>query len=572
MQLLCNGQYVELKGARLSFKRSNILFAFDSIECERSLSFDIPDTPNNDKLFRLAKEPAFAGGGMRIRYDAELQDGTVVRKGYLHITQYAKGAYKAIFVTGELLGLQSIRNAGKVSDILSPDDVIAWQASGTSYLRDELYRQYAYKRKNGSPFGSVRLYSLLTDSLDAIGASYVLPTGDDQLSYARIVPSEQKGFKEQAVNYQLHCISNPTASNPILNTISIAEAATILDTITANVALRQEIGMTITMLYGQVRQFKANQELTLVFPEDWDDNLFIGKFLNGGSQSIAEFEFYGDRSFDADGNVTGDSLRGRSVTVEAGELFCIISKDCYYKGTDSGGAYYEGWFYMMNGQTIEGEPTMSGEITDLGQTVRLADNLPELTVVELLKIAAAISGRILYYTNSTVRLVNLDFSTWSVVDYTDSLLSVEQLQRTFADYGQRNDVVFDSGTWVREGSKVRVEYTVPNANIDAVHVLQKLPMSEGNREGIFAEQTEDAQMLAYAANGQPYMLQVSLPKNSNLQSLCTASTSLSVKLHMPLQEWEGLKPQILIQLRGKRYVWTEGTWQQGVATLKLSQI
>ena len=109
----------------LTLKRTNMLFAFDKIECERSASFNIPATPNNDAIFQLSKMPQAYGSGMRVRYSAQMQASGVTKNGYLYVDSYA-GTYKAIFVTGELLGLKAIKDAGKIGEIISPTETTQW--------------------------------------------------------------------------------------------------------------------------------------------------------------------------------------------------------------------------------------------------------------------------------------------------------------------------------------------------------------------------------------------------------------------------------------------------------------
>ena len=74
MRFNVGGQFLELPdNFSVQFKKTNILFAFDKAECERSASFDVPDTPTNDRIFGISKWIQTSGDGMRRRYDAQLQ-------------------------------------------------------------------------------------------------------------------------------------------------------------------------------------------------------------------------------------------------------------------------------------------------------------------------------------------------------------------------------------------------------------------------------------------------------------------------------------------------------------------
>ena len=127
MQLLCNGIFLDLyDNTSVQFKHENPLFAFDKLSCERTTQFKLPTTPVNDKAFELARIPAYKGEGMRRRFAAQLQDGQVVKDGYLYVSNFDGKDYAAVFVTGELIGLQEIRDAGKIAKFWQPAGAIVW--------------------------------------------------------------------------------------------------------------------------------------------------------------------------------------------------------------------------------------------------------------------------------------------------------------------------------------------------------------------------------------------------------------------------------------------------------------
>ena len=154
MRFNVGGQFLELPdNFSVQFKKTNILFAFDKAECERSASFDVPDTPTNDRIFGISKWIQTSGDGMRRRYDAQLQASGVTKDGYLYVDSYSKGKYKAVFVTGELLGLQRLRNAGKIPELLSnvhnTTSFGIYSNSPSSVYSNLLWTNIKHKSKNG---------------------------------------------------------------------------------------------------------------------------------------------------------------------------------------------------------------------------------------------------------------------------------------------------------------------------------------------------------------------------------------------------------------------------------------
>lgn len=89
MQLICNGVSLDLyDNASFQFKRTNPLFAFDKLACERTTEFKLPATKTNDRVFGIARLPVLKGNGMRRRYDAQLLMSGIVRKGYLYVSEW----------------------------------------------------------------------------------------------------------------------------------------------------------------------------------------------------------------------------------------------------------------------------------------------------------------------------------------------------------------------------------------------------------------------------------------------------------------------------------------------------
>jgi hypothetical protein len=69
-----------------------------------------------------------------------------------------------------------------------------------------------------------------------------------------------------------------------------------------------------------------------------------------------------------------------------------------------------------------------------------------------------------------------------------------------------------------------------------------------------------------------YLCQTSLTKFDDIQSLCDASTSVTINARLSLLEYEQLQPRTRIYYEGVLYVWTEAQYSKDVVTLKLSKI
>lgn len=564
MQFNVNGQYLELPADfSIQFQKKNILLSFDNIECERSTSFDIPATPTNDRIFELSRQVQNTGSGMRKRYDAELQGSGVTKRGYLYVSSAEKSAYNAVFVTGELLGLQAIQNAGKLADFLRLTNTTSYSVNGSSPAVGEssIWTGVNYKKPTGALIRpSIRLGQLYDAIFSTLGIAHSqIPA---EAASIRIIPSEIKGIKKESVTLTENSRAMVTdGTYPVCLYVSNSLLGDVISYSAARVARRENNGATTYT--GTARVFYAKQNIVITFPDDWNDDLFIGRFLSSYNQNeeylLEIFEFFGDRSFDRNKNITGDSLRGRTVEIEQGGEFLIISKNDYIYTQGSGGLT-EGWSFAGVDCKVE----IEGEEMTSGAYVRLQDNLPEITAVDLLKYVAAFSGKILNYDDANgITFDNLDFETWKEKEIKD-ILTFENITRGFSDYAQRNVVQFADNRGIA--------YTIVNDNLNAEKELQNLPYVQGGgvADAIYIDDQTEGDVVGTNGGGN-YLARVELIKNAGLQTLCDASTSVTIKARMSLLEYEVITPKTALYYDGVRYVWTEAQYSNGVATFKLSK-
>lgn len=580
MRLLCNNTYLDLyDNAGMQFTHTNPLFAFDDLKCERTTQFKLPTTPTNDAVLGLARVPAYAGTGMRQKFSAQLQMSAVVKNGYLYVAGFDGTDYNAIFVTGELLGLQAVKNAGKLHDILNctgSDLVRTYGNSPTAYMSNSFAR-IAYK-SNGLVNPSLRLYSVLKDALDALGVNYTLPT-----DYARIIPATARGIVSQggAFSRTAYIPTTESGTIPVVATAVISGAyglADVFGTATAGVSLNTVDNNNVSHVYkGKVTMLKPKQKISITFPDNWPNDVFIGRFVSQPDEYVPQleiFSFLGERSFDTDGTITGESLRGRSVDIESGETFTFIDIDDWNAHYADSGQSGSGWTFGGGDWadiafTIEG-----GEIAE-GDTVRAQDQLPDLTVIDLLKTLAALHGKVLNYTEADgITFDDLNFASWAAIDIDGKVTKMGEVKRTFFNYAQRNTVSFESGGNVLDVEKIVTAYNIVNDNIENEKELQVIPFSEGGAEGarVYVRVDEDTFILADADTNDSFMHRVSLPVNAGLQALCTTSTQIKVNVHMYAVEYEQITPKTLLRLNGTKYAWTSRSWQDDEAQFTLARV
>lgn len=588
MQLLCNGVVLDLpENAGLQFTHDNPLFAFDKMSCERTTEFALPSTPTNDRVLALARIPAYDGEGMRRKFDAQLQCGTVIQDGYLYVSAFDGSAYKATFVCGELVPLQKIKELGKIGEFMTYDDTIKVGYSPLSGYTARLNGWRWYNVRYTKPIAdeyrpSINLPKIYEDVITAKSITAGALPG--QAAHLWLVSVQKPINQDVHFICELNETDQPDADQPVELFNSLSSDDTIFDTQDT----QYEVEILNLSQYYHVLQFKAKTDILLKMPDNWPSTMYVYDLSlqhDGGAYE----HFYGDRSFGKDyitQTVThnGDPLAGRSVKILAGECFSFVSEEyyTYFRVQDpmTGDWLYTRGFMLQNDPTFACDYTIHvqslNDTLNVGEICRLQDNLPDITFVELLKVFAAVSGRVLNYDSVTgITFDELDISSWSTIDITGKVIKRGEVRRTFADYARANYILYASADDVRE--RVRKKYEVDNDNLAEEKQLQEIPFSEGDYadmypENIFIHTDTNAQVLGADSSTEGDLLRVTLPTNAGLAALCNASTQVKMQVRMTLAEYNAITPKTKILCEGTEYVWTARSWQKDVADFTLAKI
>ena len=230
--------------------------------------------------------------------------------------------------------------------------------------------------------------------------------------------------------------------------------------------------------------------------------------------------------------------------------------------------------------------------------LRLQYNLPDITLLDLLKIEANLLGRALWWNGTDVEYDAVNFASWGIEDL-ERVVSFGTIERTFANYGQHNLVNFNSADYVENHEQQ--DYQITNTNIQEEYEVYKIPFSEGEITNVAAG-VDNALLLddvegvgginttpPWKAIGDKFtigrcgfatalpdiqtpMLRADLPRLTWLETLCNESTSVKCKVLMSLKDFNRLPDKKILQVRGQLYVWTAATWQNGIASLELSKV
>lgn len=607
MQLVCNGSRLDLyENTDLQFMEENPLFAFDNIKCERTTSFKLPATPTNDRVFSLARIPAYPGEGMRRKFPAQLQMGTIVKDGYLYVSSWIGEEYEAIFVTGEMIGLQALKNAGNISEYYDTNTRLFWTREN---IKDANTTQgqatYAITRYSCSNSEMLHPSVDLADIID--GAYWWLTTRHlTELKRGwRLIPREVHGVSDGV----LTLIYTGTGNNPGTTELTPNPANTLATTLSPLVSFITNKLLVYDMQteaerFWSVQQFIAGQTLRIEFPDDFSDDYYLMSIQgapNSGDDPLynvySENWFLGGYKFKPNLNnspehpiIEGSPLAGRVVEIPRGTPFLLARSEWLtWRQNEFGVAgLVFGFSYMAETRwDYSLTVTVNGADLSEGDMLLLRDNLPEHTLIELAKIYAYLTGTCLYY-DGDLQFDDLFFIAWQQIDISDKLISIGKVSRTFSDYAQRNTVSFESGDDVPQAQRVVATYEIDNENLEKTKELARLPYSEGVedvQDGMIVARFDaeenygdtlyaDGIMVAdkIAPNGSIYGERVTLSKNAGLQSLCDASTQVEVQARMNAYEYDRITPKTRILCRGTEYVWTSRSWQKDTAKFVLAKL
>ena len=550
--------------------RKNEIFAFDAIEVERSVSFEIPATPENNDILQLSNDYHCAGAFMRVKIAAQMIIGIVTRDGYLCLTQYdhKKKAYKAIFLFGQLLGLQRLRDAQKFNEMGLQTDLYidgnstiynAPSATGETWAKVKYYR-------DTNPNGSVSV-KLLTEMMNAQRPdlpAITLPAGTDGL---RIIRAEMSGFDyAQKLKSTLNPDggSQPDTSYPPEPYNLQEYDPTLFDVVTDIFAQGGS-----SNVYYRIQGLKVLTPLSISFPNGMSEKWFLQK---GGYTGGISSNFYGGHWWEqgaqnADPIIHGESLSGKTVDFAAGDEFYLVNVDDF-RYTSAGGLTINGWMFVQQGRTFpyDFEIKVQGE-----DRFFLRDNMPDFTPVELCKIVAALTGTVLRYTETQGVWFDDLQSGWETKSLED-VIERTTMERKFGDYAQRNYVRFEDED---NPQPLETVYTIDNANLEEEKELQTMPLASGvTRVRNYypaIDLATDKDTIAETIADSNYLQRVSLRKNAEIQGFCDASTTLKLSALQNILEYVQVNPKTLFFFDGALWAWNDMQWNDGKLQAQLAQ-
>lgn len=612
-----NGQALDMPaGLSLQFQRKNILFAFDSIQVERTTNFSIPATPKNMRIFGFANSHLTRGEDMRVKIPATLTYGVLTKTGVLHISKYnvKNKTFECVFLTGELEQLKRVKDAGNLSEYYYPQAVaeIGGSVAGLDALWGVVtYEQnYPFEGEGHTYFPSYNIKKVIEGAFAALGVPCSIGEFANDL---RVVPKEMKrgtlvkfesvptvGTKKNALNF-----SGTIGTFPSTIGEDVACNNIVCEVYDYGTEFPKTWRFVRDELAFNIDGFSFSDDVTLTFPDTFPSNIALVRIISGDGALPLYFvgDFFGDYRYyfnPQTGSWTAAndlySLAGLSVNIPANTPVGFLRMDGDFQ-TKSPADYSYGYedIALAMPEYADGMPAFSGEFemryTDEAM-VSLYDNLEERKITDILKDVAAIGGVLIDVRGGVVTLDSnfSDVLTKAADIELRDVISVSTLTRTFSDYAQRNTVNFEQSKNVKDIDRVSLEYLINNKNIQAENELLTIGWSEGGSKlpddedlqrliAVYPNTVEDinadvpmvASVEDYVAAGF-YMTRAGITRNQLISRLVEKSTSISVTVRMKMFEFDKIASDTVFWFNGSRWVWTEAKWSKDTVTLELAQL
>lgn len=563
---ILGGDFLELPSDfKFQFSYNNSLFAFEKMQLSRSTEFQVPATPHNNKLLEFANDPAADGSYVRRRKMAELYYSGGKIDGFLFFGKFDKGSYSAIFVYGELTKIKLLNELGNIANYTNftatlstapPAFDSAYESSG---ILPYSFAWYKYKNGKDTPLvgamnysPSVKLRTLVNQAALKANVNTSIDSSELYNSIALILPTQRRQINGVSISF----------SGIPKSTLSVTGASSYLQPI--DKTFKYKPFVSIFWKKQTVKCFEATQDLTLRITSASPYTMMVG----GDGRTII-----------------GEGLAskiGTEVSFKKGEYFTIVSRLDYFMDSPTEE------FKTAVSVTCAIWGVSEDEIS-IGDVYPLQENLPEVTLVDLLKTFAAITKRGIDYDveTNTISFFDFNFNKSNGINLDDKVVELVSVDRTFLDYARRNVVNYKSEAYVK--SREQITYRIDNDIIPDEKILFTIPFSEGNFDednNVLVEDFDEENKkvskvptigIVSKISGEDYLKHVSefyinIDVGRNLYNIINKSTTVVLTVKMSAGEFLKIKNKDTFKYRSQYYICIDGTHSTNVATLTLIKI
>lgn len=554
--------FLDIEPDGIGFKKDNQQFRFSDITLGRSVEFDLPATDRNKRLLGYGDDPAMDGSMLRTRHECQMvYDGGAVM-GSLEVKSFKGDCFGCVFYFGPI-GFPIDRS---LKDVPIGDAHVEWSFKTPVYPANEIPSDapaialVQYERSSNvlPPLPAIELKRFVEMVCDAVGVSH-----DIQLSWRYwVVFNTLMGAGKESVTFFMPSVASASVSQ-----------TTLFDVV--DIDLKSATAVIFGAFVGGVttpsKGFKVLADTEVTFGAAMPDNVFVVRWSSSLGNYVAV------NADEHTGRVL--PLAGRTLTLNKGSIYFFATKHPLYGYPHYG---YESSDipcpYTYN--VVAARSSNLAESEDW----YLRDNMPDMTVFDLLRSAALLSGCELTIEDSgRVRIWQAIYG-YPYFKTVDNVISVDEVSRNVAAWGEdtrRAVVHFDSDDAVTD--HIESVYEIDNGNIEREEIhLVMFSEGESGDDGLLIHDVAGTYdnytvrlgkpVVAFIDSSKPGLQRVPPPSLYGHSDVAANSTCVRLRVLAGEADFFALKPLTTFVWRGMAYVWTSAEWSDGVLSLTLQKV
>lgn len=553
---------------RMTMERGNPQGAWGQVSTGRSVEFSVPATANNRELLSFSEDPAEWGDAMRIQHRCQVQYSAGAFMARLSVTEFSGNRFSCVIYFPLSDTLEKL-NGKKLSDCLCTIKAVRWHEDSAVDANSPTLPV---------PVGVIKYTGPYTDFvgttkwcwLPSINIKHYI---EDVLGHLQV-----RNLLNIPTNYYL---ITPTLHGSTAVTGTIAKTGLTAGTISAALQdyfdFKTDARLTLFNRFGALTMvscwaIRPKIDVKVTFPNDFPSNYELVKCYGNSVTHVT------DRYKDDDG-WHGEELANRTVSIGAGQWFFIVEEQPL-TGVNN---YKRGWIADASPFSFTFEVERDGDI-DYGDTWSIANNAPDMTVMEFLQSVALMLGKELYYDEANDQIV-IDEAMTVGLPILPEVTGVESVKRCVEDWGSDTASVvvrYDSEDYVTVPIVMR--YDVHNLN-NTSEDTKTIKWSEGNPnddgsgcvyvkdvkfDGVTPQLAASKWTVGYAGS-EPYLMRASIGRNVYCGALADESTCVVIDILQDIDDFIRLGIGTLIYYGGMWYVWTSAVWEAGITKLTMQQ-
>lgn len=586
MIIYANGERLDTYTGGVSVQKKNNLWELSTVSMQRTQTIKVPATPHNMALFGFPNDPATTALSDIDFLSCIVDIDGCLQTARLYTTGFDGTDVSAVLVFGEEPEGSDMLNQ-TLQEILQ--DV---ESKGIHFLENDGFLwANVYTGGEQASFPALTfdlLNSLLSEKwtynslLDMQQILAPNPTG------GRLVVAwdkmEEEGYYLKPTDITYYYSIAPNVQHPGSTGIRLnqRDGFQIYQSAEANEVYVVENNNTgpITRYYTHIRAIHSTSACQIVFPDTAEaDNLLLATVniqRNGG------WTYFGGRDIDRLGILTGESLRGRSVDIEAGAYWTVLSaRDYVFRKQTGDGRIITGWFSEGAFQPID---VQLGILT-YRSNILTKDMIPNIKLYDYFKFHAALRGKFLVFNGASYVLAGFDDLTGGGDD-AGAVQAKKTITPKVGNFSQHNKIEFSGG----EPYRGNIDYTINNKHLSEEKTLLSIKLDAGyplRTNGTVEylngypmltteEGTTDAKLkkwtfgaLFNVESTWDYLTQYPFGTADNFP---TNSKQVQVTERMPYYQFARLRYNTVLRVGLCRYSWVSATWESGWCKLVLQRM